>query len=260
MIDLHCHVLAGIDDGPATIADSLALARAAERAGIRTLVATPHVSWRYANTADAIAHGVAELSARLSEEGIDVELLAGAEIAMTRVGDIEPAELQRLALAGGGWLLVEPPFTPAASGLDTILLELQRQGHRLLLAHPERCPAFHRDPQMLVELVRGGILTSVTAGSLAGRFGEPPRRFALSLLRRGLAHNVTSDAHDAAQRGPGMTSEIEQAGLGPLTDWLTRAVPAAILAGEETVPARPAVELAELQAPRSRWRLRRAGR
>jgi protein-tyrosine phosphatase len=258
MIDLHCHALAGIDDGPETIAGSIELARAAERVGISTLVATPHVSWRYENTADVIARGVAELNERLAEEGVDVEVLTGAEIAMTRIGDIAPAELDRLTLGGGGWLLVEPPFAPAAGGLDAILLELRRRGRRILLAHPERCPAFHRDPGMLASLVRGGILTSITAGSLVGRFGEAPRRFALNLLREGMAHNVTSDAHDAVQRGPGMASELEQAGFGPLTDWLTREVPSAILAGEETVPARPAVELAEM--PRSRWRLWREGR
>ncbi len=258
MIDLHCHVLPGIDDGPETIAGSIALARAAERAGIRTLVATPHVSWRYANTAEAIATGVAELNRRLAEEGVDLEVLAGAEVAMTRVDDTAPRELERLTLGDGGWLLVEPPFTPAASGLDTILLELQRQGHRILLAHPERCPAFHRDPEMLTTIVRGGILTSITAGSLAGRFGAPPRRLALRLLREGLAHNVTSDAHDAVDRAPGMADEIEQAGLGPLSDWLTRAVPSAILAGEELIPARPQVELGEdPTTKRSRWRLGR---
>jgi protein-tyrosine phosphatase len=261
VIDLHSHVLAGIDDGPETMSGSIELARAAERAGIRTLVATPHVSWRYANTSEAIARAVAALNERLAEEGIELEVLAGAEIAMTRIDDTAGDELERLALAGNGWLLVEPPFTPAASGLDTILLELQRQGHRILLAHPERCPAFHRDPEMLARLVHGGILTSITAGSLVGRFGAPPQRFALSLLREGLAHNVASDAHDAVDRAPGMASEIEQAGLGPLSDWLTRAVPSAILAGEETVPARPQVELAPAHtAKTSRWRVRRSSR
>jgi len=261
VIDLHCHVLPGIDDGPETIAGSLALARAAERAGIRTLVATPHVSWRYANTAAAIARGVAALNERLAEEGVELEVLAGAEIAMTRIADTAPDELERLALGGNGWLLVEPPFTPAASGLDTILLELQRQGHRILLAHPERCPAFLRDPEMLARLVQAGILTSITAGSLAGRFGSAPQRFGLSLLREGLAHNVASDAHDAVQRAPGMASEIEQAGLGALSDWLTLEVPSAILAGEDRVPARPEVELGPNPTPkRSGLRLRRSSR
>lgn len=257
MIDLHCHVLAGIDDGPATIEDSLALARAAAAAGTRTIVATPHVSWHYQNTAEGVGRAVTELNRRLVAEGLDLEVLAGAEIAVTRIFDIPPEELSQLTLAGGGWLLVEPPFTPAATGLESMLLELRRRGHPIVLAHPERCPTFHRNPEMLETVLRAGALASITAGSLVGQFGERPRRFALDLLQRGMAHNVASDAHDVVVRAPSMAEEIERAGLGPLSDWLTCAVPAAIVEGRETIPPRPEVELASSAPPRSRWRRRR---
>ena len=252
VIDLHCHVLPGIDDGPDTIAGSVALARAAAAAGTRTLVATPHVSWRYPNEPDAIARLVDEVKARLAAEGVALELRPGAEIAMTRLVDIDPAQLPRLSLGGGPWLLIEPPFTPVATGLDTVMLDLQQRGHRILLAHPERCPAFHRDPRMLESLVRAGVLTSITAGSLVGHFGEPVRRFALELARDGLIHNVASDAHDHVNRPPGMADELRQAGLGPLTEWLTQEVPAAILGGDE-IPPRPAVALPGIGTPRRRW-------
>ena len=258
MIDLHCHVLPGIDDGPETIEGSVAIARAALAAGTRTIVATPHVSWRYPNGPDVIARGVAEVNDRLVAAGLAIEIVAGAEIAVTRVGDVAEEDLERLALGGGRWLLIEPPFTPAATRFDAILVDLQRRGHRIVLAHPERCPAFHRDPEMLAGLVRSGVLTSITAGSLVGRFGDRARHFALELVQRGMAHNVASDAHDVTGRAPGMTQEIEQAGLGPLADWLTSAVPAAILAGGQEIPARPAVELPDLaNTRRSRWRRRR---
>jgi protein-tyrosine phosphatase len=256
MIDLHSHVLPGIDDGPETVAGSLALARAAADAGTRVLVATPHVSWSYPNDADTIAALVEELNARLAAEGVALEIRAGAEIAMTRLIDIAPAELLRLRLAGGPWLLVEPPFTPAVAGLDSILLDLQRQGHRILLAHPERCQAFHRDPQMLSSLVRAGVLTSITAGSLVGRFGGEVRRFALSLAREHLIHNVASDAHDNVRRPPGTAAELRQAGLEPLADWLTEQVPAAILGGQE-IPPRPEVELPGIEPVRQPWWRRR---
>ena len=171
MIDLHSHVLSGIDDGPATIEGSVALARAAAAAGTRTLVATPHVSPRYPNDAATIAELVAELNVRLAAEGVELEVLSGAEIAITSVVEIEPSQLARLGLGGGGWLLMEPPFTPIATGLENIASFLQGEGHRILLAHPERCPAFHRDPAMLRSLVASGVATSITAGSLVGRFG-----------------------------------------------------------------------------------------
>jgi protein-tyrosine phosphatase len=244
MIDLHCHVLAGIDDGPATIEGSVAIARAAVAAGMATLVATPHVSARYRNDASTITRLVDDLNTRLEGEGVALEILPGAEIAITSVIEIEPSELPRLCLGNGRWLLMEPPFTPIATGVENILGSLQREGYRILLAHPERCPAFHRDPAMLESLVASGVLTSITAGSLVGQFGGDVRRFALSLVRDGLVHNVASDAHDPLKRPPGIAAELERAGMAPLTDWLTRAVPTAILSGEASIPPRPIVELA----------------
>jgi protein-tyrosine phosphatase len=258
VIDLHCHVLPGIDDGPDTIEGSVAIARSAARAGTRTLMATPHVNWRYRNDAATIARLVQDLSARLAVEEIALEVLPGAEIAATEVMDIEPAELSRLGLGGGPWLLVEPPFAPVATGLDAVVRDLKGRGHRVLLAHPERCPAFHRDPGMLGALVRSGALTSITAGSLVGRFGEPVRRFALQLARDGMIHNVASDAHDDVKRPPGLAAEIERAELGRLTGWLTEEVPSAILSGGNIPPA-PAAAGDPSGTSRRRW-WRRASR
>ena len=238
MIDLHCHVLPGIDDGPETIEGSLELARAAAAAGIDTLVATPHVSAHYPNDAETIARLVAELGARLAVEGIPVTVLPGAEIAITHLPELDPDELSGLGLGGGPWLLLEPPFSPVAPGLHNALLELRRRGHRLVLAHPERSGALQRDHEVLRSLADAGVLMSITAGSLTGRFGAEVRRQALALAHEGLLHNVTSDAHDTRNRAPGLREAIDQAGLGPLGEWLTSLVPAAVLAGEP-IPAAP---------------------
>lgn len=233
------------------------MARAAVRAGIHTVVATPHVSWRYPNDSETIARLVRELNARLQEEEVALDIRPGAEIAMTRLIDVEPAELTKFGLGGGSWLLVEPPFTEVATGLDSIVHDLLRRGHHVLLAHPERCHALRRDPRMLHSLVRDGVLTSITAGSLVGRFGGEVRRFSLQLAKDGMIHNVASDAHDHSQRPPGITVELERAGLGPLADWLTLQVPAAILA-DVGIPPRPAGALSH-GAPRRRfWQHRRS--
>jgi protein-tyrosine phosphatase len=255
MIDLHCHVLFGIDDGPDSIEGSLALARAAADAGTSTLVATPHVNSRYPNDAGTIAAVVQELAGRLGGEGIEIGLLAGAEIAVTRVVEIEPSELHRLGLGGGPWLLIEPPFTAVATGIDSIVRDLLRREHRVLLAHPERSPAFRRDPGMLESLVGDGVLTSLTAGSLVGRFGSEVRRFALALLEADMVHNVASDAHDHAGRRPSIADELDAAGAGPLREWLTEEVPGAILAGGE-IPRRPDLALAGPRPRRWSWRRR----
>lgn len=254
MIDLHCHVLPGIDDGPETLEGSVELARTALAAGIDTLVATPHVNARTPNDAAAIAALVESVNERLAAEQIELKVLPGAEIAMTQLVEVEPAELERLGLGGGRWLLVEPPFTLVATGLQDLVLGLQHRGHGVVLAHPERCPALHRDRKIVPALADAGVLMSVTAGSLVGRFGGEVRRYALALAREGLIHNVTSDAHDALNRPPGLAQELEQAGLAPLADWLTRLVPEAIL-DDEPIPARPST--AGDGSPRRSWRLRR---
>jgi protein-tyrosine phosphatase len=106
---------------------------------------------------------------------------------------------------------------------------------------------------MLQSLVGDGVLTSITAGSLVGRFGGEVRRFALALLEAELVHNVASDAHDDANRPPSIEEELRAAGAGPIRDWLTQAVPAAILAGED-IPRRPNLALAGARPRRWSWR------
>ncbi len=258
MIDLHCHVLPGIDDGPATVEGSLELARLAAAEGTDVLVATPHVNSRYRNDAATIAERVAALNERLASEevlttdGRLLEVRAGAEVALTLIPELDDGQLAALGLGGGPWLLVEPPFTPVAPNLEAILLELQHVGHLIVLAHPERCPAFQRDPPALERLVRAGLLTSVTAGSLGGRFGGEARRLALALAREGLLHNVASDAHDAVNRTPEIAAELKRSGLAPLAPWLTGAVPAAILDGGEVPPA-PVGAATVLEPARRGW-------
>ncbi|MGA7704809.1 MAG: CpsB/CapC family capsule biosynthesis tyrosine phosphatase [Solirubrobacteraceae bacterium] len=253
MIDLHCHVLPGIDDGPPKIASSIALARAAAGMGVRTIVATPHVSGRYPNEACTIARLTENVAVALKRENVDMEIRMGAEIAVEHIPEIATEQLTRLGLGGGKWLLIEPPFGPLTPSLGDAVTALQRAGHRVVLAHPERCPTFHRDPAMLETLVRGGALTSVTAGALVGRFGKDVRHFALDMATAKLIHNVASDAHDAQRRRPGLREEIEHAGLGTLTEWLTQEVPAAILDGED-IPPRPRALPGGTKRRRALWR------
>lgn len=253
MIDLHCHVLPGIDDGPRTIEGSLQLARASLAAGIDTLVATPHVNARYSNDAEGIAAGVHALNERLREEGVAVAVRAGAEIALTQLDELDERELSGLTLGGSRWLLIEPPFAMVAPGLEGTLRDLINRGRRVVLAHPERCPVFHRDRRLLGSLREAGVVASITAGSLVGRFGRDVRRFALELAREDMVDNVTSDAHDCEGRAPGLAEELSRAGLSELTAWLTEDVPAAILADRE-IPPRP---LGLAASRRRRW-LRRA--
>jgi protein-tyrosine phosphatase len=125
-----------------------------------------------------------------------------------------------------------------------------------MIAHPERCPAFHREPAALESLVRSGALTSITAGSLVGRFGGEVRRFARRLVADGLVYNVASDAHNAMRRPPGIAAELAEAGLDELTDWLACLVPLAILSGGEipTCPVAPSPSAPRFRGMRRRRR------
>lgn len=237
MIDLHCHVLPGIDDGPGTIEGSLDLARAAEKAGLTTLVATPHVSWRYVNGPEVIREGVEAVRLALRAARIELDVRPGAEIAVARLGDLSDDELCALRLGDGPWLMIESPLTSGVGDLEGVLDALHRRGHWIVLAHPERSPLFLRDPLRLGALVSRGMLCSITASSLVGAFGREVRSFALALIREGLVQNVTSDAHDAVHRPPIVRSDILAAAaqvpeLLTQVEWLTCDVPRAILQGD----------------------------
>ncbi len=254
MIDLHCHLLPGIDDGPATMADAIALARAAVEAGTTTIVATPHIDHRFGLTSADVSAGIAALEQALDEAAISVKIRAGGEIALTRVPDLAPHELAALGLGGGPYALIESPHTLAAGDFELVLFELRRRGQAIVLAHPERCPSFQREPERLARLVDAGVLCSITAGSLAGQFGDRVRRFTIELLRAGLVHDIASDAHDATRRSPAIAVDIARAdrqlpGLAAQAHWLTHDAPAAILAGEPLPPRPP------LSSPRRRRRL-----
>jgi protein-tyrosine phosphatase len=244
VIDLHCHVLPGIDDGPATLEGSLDLARAAEKARITTLVTTPHVSWRYVNGPEVIGEGVDAVRSAVRAAHIELDVRRGAEIAVARLRDLSDDELCALRLGNGPWLMIESPRTWGVDDLESVLDAVHRRGHWIVLAHPERSPLFLRDPRRLGALVSRGMLCSITASSLVGVFGREVRSFALALMREGLVHNVTSDAHDAVRRPPVVRGDILAAAahvpeLLARVEWLTCEIPRAILEGD-VLPKPPA--------------------
>jgi len=243
VIDLHAHILHGVDDGPTTLQESIALARAAVESGTRILAATSHVSHMFPGDPRVFAGKLGEVRAALEAADVPLELRSGGELAPTRIDELDDELLAALSLGGGPYLLVECPFSPVAGALEPIVYDLQARGWRILLAHPERSAAFHRAPDRLSQLVADGALVQITAGSLTGQFGQTARRFSISALREGIVHVLASDAHDAIDRPPGLTAglaaaEHEVPGIGAHADWLTEEVPAAILAGED-VPRRP---------------------
>jgi protein-tyrosine phosphatase len=253
VIDLHSHVLPGVDDGPADLESSLTMARAAVSAGTTELTATPHVTFDIPTTPETVHAGVAALQAELDAHEIPLRLRTGGELDIAHAADLPDDVLARLRLGGGEWLLAECPLGVGVAGLDRALLHLQARGHRILLAHPERSPAMQRDPALVRRLVDEGMLVSITAGSLTGQFGGTVKRFTYDLVTEGLVHNVVSDSHDAVRRPPGQLADLVAAdsdlpGLADQAEWLCVDVPRAILDGGR-IPPPPG------EAPRRKRRL-----
>lgn len=257
MIDLHCHVIPDLDDGPATIDDSVALCRAARAAGTTTIVATPHVNWTYPDVdATSIDAGVDAVSAALREASIELDVEAGAEIALSRVGDMSDAEISRLRLGAGPYSLIECPHQGGApTAVEEMLRRFAGSGHSILLAHPERCPVFQSNPRLLPALTAVGMLSCITAGSLTGDFGSRARSYAWDLLAAGQVHAIASDAHDVAGRPPDLASALDRAGLSDAQiEYFAFSSPEAIISGAP-VPRPPL--LAERPVPRFSLRRQR---
>jgi protein-tyrosine phosphatase len=247
VIDLHCHLLPGIDDGASDLDDSIAMARAAVDGGVGEIAATPHVSGTYQNDPATLAERCAQVQEALDGAGVPLRVHTGAEISHTMFHDLSDDALRACALGGGRYLLLEAPYTGPAPFIDRMIYELQLKGFQILLAHPERIGAFQRDIGLLEKLVDQGALCSVTAGSVSGQFGGPVKRFTQDLFARGLVHNLASDAHDAVHRSPALQPALDKAvralpELEPSLGWLTLEVPRAILAGERIKGMPPVIE------------------
>lgn len=254
MIDLHTHVLPGIDDGARSLDEACELVRLLAADGVRTVAATPHVREDYPTRAETIEEGVAELRRELGTREIDVELVTGAEVALDRAASLPREELVRLSFGGrGAYLLVEFPYMEWPLALDGVIHRLLGFGLTPVLAHPERNHAVQRRPERLRELAAAGALVQVTSSSVLGTFGSGSRRCGLALVQGGVAHLLASDAHDPGSRELRLSRAAGVLGDPELGDWLTRLVPAAILAGEPP-PERPADRPPRLRRFQARFR------
>jgi protein-tyrosine phosphatase len=239
MIDLHSHILPGLDDGAATLDDAIGIAEAAVEDGIRVIAATPHVRGDYPTSAEQMEQSVDSLRQELRDAGVSLELLPGGEIALDHLPYLGEDELRRFGLAGSPkYLLLEAPYFGWPLELEDTLFQLGLRGFTTVLAHPERNGEVQASPERLVPLVERGTLVQLTAASLDGRLGPRPRKTGLRLLELGVAHLLASDAHAPTLRQIGMSAAAHAVGDDELARWLTEDVPAAIVAGDQ-IPLRP---------------------
>jgi protein-tyrosine phosphatase len=240
VIDLHSHVLPGVDDGARTLEDSRELARRAAAEGITAIAATPHVRADYPTTVDRMEEGVASLRADFAEQKIPVEILHGGEIDLNAMASLTEDDLRRFTIAQTGrYLLVEFPYRGWPHGLEQRLFDLALAGITPIIAHPERNSSVQAEPGRLASIVERGGLVQITAASLDGRIGRRSRKAAEDLIARGHAHLLASDAHTPEVREVGLAGAVEALGDEGMARYLTEVVPAAIVAGDG-LPARPA--------------------
>jgi protein-tyrosine phosphatase len=210
MIDTHLHILPGVDDGPDTMEDTIALARVLVQEGVHAAIATPHYNDEYPR------YPVAEIQARVYEvqqvldrHAIPLRLFPGHEV-LIKPGLVEDIQSGRAAtLNGSRYLLLELWPSSWLPETERVIFELRAAGIIPVLAHVERYQTFQRDPQRLAALLQQGVLAQVTAGSLVGMQGKTARRTTEALLKKGLIHCIGSDAHGLQKRPPAVAQGLQ---------------------------------------------------
>jgi protein-tyrosine phosphatase len=234
VIDLHSHVLFGIDDGPDELGGSLKICRAAAADGIEVLAATPHVRRDHTTTAEQMEACVDEVN---DAAGGIIRVVRGGELDLEELS--RPVEeLRRFGLGGNpSYLLVETPYVGWPLDIGDKFFELRVLGITPVLAHPERNAEVQERPELVEPLVASGALMQLTATTVDGRSGPRSRACAKTLIERGWAHLIASDAHEASIREVGLSAARDAVG-GELGRWLTDDLPRAIVEGRP-LPSRP---------------------
>jgi len=210
VIDLHSHILPGIDDGAPDIEASLAIARMAVEDGIKVMAATPHfMPGVYDNEANDVRARVAHLQDALQQSGIPLQLVTGCDAhirpdfaACLREGKI-------LTINDTRYVLFEPPHITMPQRMDELLFNVLASGFVPILTHPERLRWIENSYAMMVQLVKQGVLMQITCGSLTGRFGQRPQYWAKRMMAEGMVHILATDTHDTKKRPPSMANGFD---------------------------------------------------
>lgn len=247
MIDLHCHILPGIDDGSRSLEMSLEMARMAVDDGIATIACTPHIyPGLYMNDTAGIVAARDALQRSLDENGIALQLTTGADVHLVP-GLLEGIRAGRVpCLHGTRYLLLEPSHHVAPPHFEESVFRLVAEGYVPVITHPERLTWVEDHYEVFRRLVRQGAWMQVTAGALTGTFGSRAKYWGEKFLHDGLTHIIATDAHSSGRRCPNLSRarDIAERALGrEEAQLLVRGRPQKILedAPPSEVPAPPTV-------------------
>jgi protein-tyrosine phosphatase len=207
MIDIHHHLIYGVDDGSPDLQSSMTMAQIAVEQGITHIVCTPHASDEHPYRTELIEERFSELKEKLKGE-LKLSLASDFHLTADNIVDAVKHPL-RYSIDEKGYLLIEFPSHVIPPSMNEALFRLQSAGYSLIVTHPERYPAVLRQPELLCEWMRHGCLVQVTAGSLSGRFGKAEEAFANELLERDWIHFVATDAHHPVWRAPHLKKAYE---------------------------------------------------
>lgn len=241
MIDIHCHILPGFDDGAADLPDSLAMVQMAVNSGVTGIIATPHFrgDQQSLELMDTLKARYRLLDDAIRSAGLPLQLYSGAEVlCLPQTVDMAFAG-QLPTLANTGYLLAEFFFGESFSQMDEILSGLSHAGYTPVIAHPERYESIQRDPRRIIHWFRKGYLIQINKGSILGALGRRAQQTAHWLLSAGLVHIVASDAHSSQQRTTDMTAVrayLQEEYQEEYVDILTEHNPARLVRGEKMVP------------------------
>ena len=245
MIDLHCHILPGVDDGASDLTESIDMARLAIADGIHTVVATPHsLNDVYYNPLAKVLDVVGSLNDVLKTDGLELKICPGsdAHICSRMVERIAAEDAATINLTGR-YILAEFPSQVIPADSRNELFRLKLNNITPIITHPERNLVFQHKLDFLYDLVEMGALIQITAMSVTGELGEEAMTCSHELLKRRLVHVIASDAHSPRHRPPILSHAVEaaahvigdeKAARAMVTEW-----PAAILAGESFAVPEP---------------------
>ncbi len=242
MIDTHSHLLPGIDDGAATLEESVALARQAAAVGVREIVCTPHLRLPDDPAGDQAADILPVVQAALDAAGIPILLHLGYELGFSFAAGLEPEQLARYTIGASSAILVEIPHVGWPPLAERNVHRWRLQGFIPILAHPERCDRAQRDPSLVETLLRMGAVAQGTTPSLMGLFGPASRRLLLRLLAGGGLSLLASDTHFGRSSGRDLraaTHRLLQYAPGADVRTLTEDNPARLLRGEPLLAVEP---------------------
>ncbi len=258
MIDLHCHILPGIDDGAPSLEVALAMARAAVNDGIQTIACTPHIyPGLYENSQDIISAAIAEFEQVLREQNIPLALTIGADthLAPDLLQGIQSGRIP--TLGHSRFLLLEPPHHVAPPRFEESVFQLLSAGIVPVITHPERLTWIETHYSKMASLVNAGAWMQITSGSLTGRFGRRPKYWAERMVDERLVHILATDSHHINKRPPFLAEGREAAALrcGSAEAFnMVDVRPRAILADLPLSKIPPLPERQPAQSGSPRWR------